>query len=139
MNFLDDEFEKALVSNAHLFPASIIADLLMHFEPNIVAKFLKIYSGQQLTFPTIESIWKHHRNMVVVATLKIRDSRIIRKRLAIHFGIPVRKVSEIFTTHKHSAKPAPLSERAITQISERIFKGEIDETLKNIQLLLQKK
>ena len=56
---------KAVESFARQFPNSVIADLIMHFSKETVVKLIELYSGRQITLPTISSVWISHRNKMI--------------------------------------------------------------------------
>ena len=86
----------ALESYSSDFPDSVIGDLMMLFPDDIVLKILTCFSGEAVSFPKVDKIWKSYRDSVIHETLGVRNTQQQQRQLSEYFGIPVSRVLEIF-------------------------------------------
>lgn len=117
--------------------SSIIADLMTNFDTATIAKFLTIFGGQTLKFPTIESVWRHYMATVIFSTLSVRDTKAVRRSLAKEFKTTMTDVCNMFCAELAKKKPVdPLIE---SLIAERVYLGEKEKTFEELKLTFSKK
>lgn len=126
----DALLEDAVIASASNNPKSIIGDLMMHFDAATVIKIIKVFSGRRVNFPKIESVWTHYRNRVVVDTLNLKNTKLIREQLAFFFGISIGKVANIFADSK--VVTVHVSENQIDDIAHRMYGLDSDNFIKEV-------
>ena len=122
--------KEMLFATAEERPNSVIVDLLAHFTPEVIMKLIELYSGEQLTFPKIDTIWKHYRNKIIRDTLDVKNTQEIRKQLANYFKISHKRVNDIYREEK--LKVRKVGTRFLKGAAKRIYIDKSSDTLKDI-------
>jgi len=130
-------FKQALEALIVDYPNSVVASLMTHFSPEIVIDFIQIYSGQQISVPKVESVWKSYRNRVICETLSVKNDKNTREKLAVFFGISSSWVSMIYSDEKK--KRRVVGSRTIQLAAKRVHMDEMRRTLKDAKDILFEK
>jgi len=118
----------AVAASASENPKSIIGDLMMHFDAATVIRIIKVFSGKNIRFPKIDSVWTHYRNRVIVDALSLKNTRQIREQLAGFFAISPQQVGSIFARAK-APKPS-LLHGVVDDIGVRLYGVDKDDFVK---------
>lgn len=123
--------KKELVIFARDFPNSVIADMLTHFDKKTVVKLIEFYGGDQVSIPSIKTIWTNYRNRAIKDELDKMNSKEIKGRLAEKFGLSISNVSKIYYQ---------VSCRGIAKVKYRTIKKIVDIILrKNLRIFWKSK
>lgn len=128
--------KEALLAFVNDFPNSVVADLLMHFDKEVVVKLVEFYSGRQLTIPTVKTVWTSYRNRIIASTLKKEDTGVVRERLASNFGLTNQRLSEIYS-HAKKTRITRVKDRTITNIVDTIFKKNFKKYNREVKILVE--
>lgn len=126
--------EESLEIAAEHFPDSIIPDLLMNFPAKVVVKFIVAFSGQRITVPRIESVWRCYRNKLIKKRLDENNSAEIRRELAFRFGITENGVRLAYEREcEREKKRAKISGKTIERVTSGVFVAEAKEAIKDMK------
>jgi len=113
--------DKVTVENfAKTHPGSIVTDLLMHFDVDVVTNLISLYSGRQIYIPTAKTVWVGHRNEIIKEELNKSNTREVRMQLAIRFGLTTKDISDIYTVVRN--KKVVVKSRTVKHIVDIIFR-----------------
>lgn len=128
---------EALDALADEYPNSIVADMLTHFNKDIVLQFLVLYGGRQMSLPKTDSIWVSYRNKVIVGTLDVKNDRVTRHQLAEYFGVLDSDVSKIYYQSKQRKKY--LSNAQVQRVVDSIYRKNAEKFHKEMKDLFSNK
>jgi hypothetical protein len=123
--------EHVLALAAAEFPDSVVADLMMYFEPTVIIKFIEIFSGRTITVPRIDKIWASYVTYMVEQELGDRDGSVIRESLAGFLGITPEEVA-LIAGRKRQRRKARMSERKLRETIDIVGNHAISETTKDL-------
>jgi len=106
------------------YPDAFVADMLTHFDENVVLKFMTLYNGRTLKVPNVDLIWKSYRNKVIIETLLVDNTIVVRQKLAEHFGISPVTVRDVF--YKHRSKVKKITNKTVLNIVETVYRKNVE-------------
>ena len=126
---------KALESYSVAFPNSVIGDLMMMFPDDVVIKMIATFSGENVKFPHVESIWIYYRNAVVVETLNLKNDKPTRQRLAAYFGVSASYVARIYREERdrHPLHKRSAVRRTVRTAYRNLFDGMMKDAKETLR------
>lgn len=128
---------KALEATAEEYPNSVVGDLLMLFPHEVVMTLLVTFAGEQIVFPKLDVIWRSYRNRVIFNALSARNTKEIRTRLGLTFGLAEDKVAKIFFYEK--TKRNRVHKGTLERSAKRMYQGNLEILMKDVKQSLYEK
>jgi hypothetical protein len=125
----EDLFFKAIEASAVDNPNSVVCDLMTLFDKDVVSKLLVTFSGEQIFFPKIESIWASYRNQVIFNTLSAKCDIQTKRFLARQFDVSVDRITRIFYDTK--GKASSVKPVTIRKFQGRVYRSKFQKLMKD--------
>jgi len=120
----DEILSEGLQALGQEYPDAFVADMLTHFDEKTVLEFMTLYNGRTLKVPTVDLIWKSYRNKVIIETLLVDNTIVVRQKLAEHFGLAVDTVRKVF--YKHRSKVKKITNKTVLNIVETVYRKNVE-------------
>jgi hypothetical protein len=106
------------------YPDAFVADMLTHFDDKVVLTFMTLYGGRILKVPSVDLIWKAYRNKVIIETLLVDNTVVVRQALSHHFGIAPATVRDVF--YRHRSKVRKITNKTVLNIVETVYRKNVE-------------
>jgi len=127
--------QEALQAFCSNFPDSVVGDLMMLFPDDVVLKIITTFSGETIKVPKVETVWRGYRDAIIADTLRVKDDKSNRQRLASYFGITVDRVNRIHAST--SQRRARKRHHSIRRSAAAAYRNVFDEMVKEARQALR--
>ncbi len=118
---------------------SLLGDLLMLFDRDVVIKLLITFSGEAVHFPKLDSIWKKYAASTIYSVLSVKDTQTQREQLARYFGLSLTQVADIYRYQKKlrqlksARQKRNKKDKDIKKTAERVYKNSSKELFSQLR------
>jgi hypothetical protein len=127
--------QEALQAFCSNFPDSVVGDLMMLFPDDVVLKIITTFSGETIKVPKVETVWRGYRDAIITDTLRVKDDKATRQRLAAYFGITVDRVNRVY--NNVSQRRTRKKRNSIRRSAAAAYRNVFDEMVKEARQALR--
>lgn len=127
--------QEALQTFCANFPDSVVGDLMMLFPDDVVLKIITTFSGETVKIPKVETVWRGYRDAIIADTLRVKDDKATRQRLAAYFGITLDRVNRVYSAV--SQRRQRKKRHSIRRSAAAAYRNVFDEMVKEARQALR--